>query len=136
MNTDGSEDNLFIGYNKDEEIKEMVAEVEEIVAEVDQIVIIEDEEQVDIEIVKEKIDEPYDDSCSIAFAESDDEEEEKGGQFGMINNSKIIDKEESEFIEALQEELDEAIFPKRLEDGALHKFYGISQKKRSSAAEI
>ena len=79
LNTDGSEDNLFIGYNKDEEIKEMVAEVEEIVAEVDQIVIIEDEEQVDIEIVKEKIDEPYDDSCSIAFAESDDEEEEKGG---------------------------------------------------------
>ena len=136
LNTDGSEDNLFIGFNKDEEIKEMVAEVEEIVAEVDQIVIIEDEEQVDIEIVKEKIDEPYDDSCSIAFAESDDEEEEKGGQFGMINNSKIIDKEESELIEALQEELDEAIFPKRLEDGALHKFYGISQKKRSSAAEI
>ena len=82
LNTDESEDNLFIGYNKDEEIKEMVAEVEEIVAEVDQIVIIEDEEQVDIEIVKEKIDEPYDDSCSIAFAESDDEEEEKGGQLG------------------------------------------------------
>ena len=54
----------------------------------------------------------------------------------MINNSKIIDKEESELIEALQEELDEAIFPKRLEDGALHKFYEISQKKRSSAAEI
>ena len=53
-----------------------------------------------------------------------------------VCKSTKIDREESELIEALNEELDESIFPKRLEDRALHKFYGIKQKKRSSASEI
>ena len=47
-----------------------------------------------------------------------------------------IDWGESELIEALQEELDESIFSKRLEDGVLNKFYGIKKKKRLSASEI
>ena len=53
----------------------------------------------------------------------------------MCKSTKI-DREESELIDSLQEEMDEYIFPNRLEDGALHKFYGIKQKKRSSASEI
>ena len=46
MNTDGSEDDLFIA-NSDEKIEEIVAETDQLVAEAD------NEEKVDIEIVKE-----------------------------------------------------------------------------------
>ena len=128
LNIDGSEDDLFIA-NNDEEVDEIVAEADQMVAEAD------NEEKVDIEIVNEKVEESIDDIFSVAFAESDDEEEKEGKIYRVCKNTKI-DREESELIEALQEELDEFIFPKRLEDGALHKFYGIKQKKRSSASEI
>ena len=135
LNIDGSEDDLFIA-NNDEEVEEIVAEADQMVAEADQMVAEADnEEKVDIEIVNEKLEESIDDIFSVAFAESDDEEEKEGKIYRVCKNTKI-DREESELIEALQEELDESIFPKRLEDGALHKFYGIKQKKRSSASEI
>ena len=55
--------------------------------------------------------------------------------YRVCKNTKI-DREESELIEALREELYESISPKRLEDRALNKFCGIKQKKRSSASEI
>ena len=135
LNIDWSEDDLFIA-NNDEEVDEIVAEADQMVAEADQMVAEADnEEKVDIEIVNEKVEESIDDISSVAFAESDDEEEKEGKIYRVCKNTKI-DREESELIEALQEELDESIFPKRLEDGALHKFYGIKQKKRSSASEI
>ena len=122
LNIDGSEDDLFIA-NNDEEVKEIVAEADQMV------------EEVDIEIVNEKVDESINDISSVAFAESDDEEEKEEKIYRVCKNTKI-DREESELIEDLQEELDKSIFPKRLEDGALHKFYGIKQKKKSSASEI
>ena len=53
----------------------------------------------------------------------------------MCKSTKI-DREESELIEALQEELNESIFSKRLEDGALHKFYGIKQKKNHQPQKL
>ena len=46
-----------------------------------------------------------------------------------------IKKEESELIEAFEEQLS-YFFSKMLQDGALHKFYRIKQIKRSSASEI
>ena len=130
MNIDGSEDDLFIANNDDEEVEEIVAEADQMVAEAD------NEEKVDIEIVKEKVEESIDDISLVAFAESDDEEEKEENFFYRVCKNTKINREESELIEALQEELDESIFPKRLEDGALHKFYRIKQKKRSSASEI
>ena len=125
MNIDGSEDDLFIANNDDEEVEENVAEADQMVA------VAKNEEKVDTEIVNEKVYESFDDISSVAFAESDDEE-----KIYRVCNSTKIDKEECELIEAFQEELDESIFPKRLEDGALHKFYGIKQKKRSSSLEM
>ena len=64
MNTDESEDDLFIANNYIEEVKEIIAEAD-------------NEENVIIEIVNEKIDESIDDISSVAFAESDDEEEKE-----------------------------------------------------------
>ena len=54
-----------------------------------------------------KVDESIDDISSVAFAESDDEEEKN---YRVCKNTKI-DNEESELIEVLQEELNESIFP-------------------------
>ena len=103
MNIDGSEDDLFI-TNNDEEVEEIVAEADQMVEEAD------NEEKVDIEIVNEKVDESINDISSVAFAESDDEEEKEEKIYRVCKNTKI-DREESELIEALQEELDESIFP-------------------------
>ena len=75
MNTDKSEDDLFITKNDDEEVKEIVGEADQMIAEAD------NEEKVDIEIVIviviiiEKVNEPIDDISSVAFAESDNKEE-------------------------------------------------------------
>ena len=121
LNTDGSEDDLFIA-NNDEEVEEIIAEAG-------------NSKKVDIKIVNEKVDEPIDDISSLVFAESD-EEEEKKKKFIECVIMKKVDREESELIVALQEELNKSIFPKRLEERALHKFYGIKLKKRSSASEI
>ena len=101
----------------------------EIVAEAD------NKEKVNIKIVNKKIDEPIDDISSVAFIESDDEEEIEEKIYRVCNSTKIH-WEESQLIEALQEELDESIFLKRLDNGALHKFYRIKQNKKSSAEEI
>ena len=74
LNIDGSEDDLFIA-NNDEEVEEIVAEVDKMVSEAD------NEEKVDIEIVNvnvnEKVEESIDDISTVAFAESDDEEEKE-----------------------------------------------------------
>ena len=40
-----------------------------------------------------------------------------------------IDQEQSELIETLQDQVNESIFLKRLEDTALYKYYEINQKK-------
>ena len=40
-----------------------------------------------------------------------------------------MDKEQSYLIETLQDQVNEYILYKRLEDTALHKHYGINQKK-------
>ena len=53
--------------------------VEEMKGEVDQTPNDENKEPVDIEIVKEEVDNPSDENYSIILAESDDEEEEKEG---------------------------------------------------------
>ena len=96
MNIDGSEDDLFIA-NNDEEVEEIVAEADQMVEEAN------NEEKIDIKIVNEKVEESFDDISSVAFAESDDEEEKEEKIYRMCKNTKI-DREESELIEALQEE--------------------------------
>ena len=45
-----------------------------------------------------------------------------------------VDQEQNEFNEALQEIRYEFILPKRLENSAVHKYYGIKQNKRLSAS--
>ena len=99
LNTDGSENDLFISNNDD---KEEVSEDDQMVAEADY------EEKVDIEIVNEKVNESIDDISSVKFAESNDEEEKN---YRVCNSTKI-NREENELIETLQEELDESIFTK------------------------
>ena len=69
LNIDESEDDLFIANNDEEKAEEIVAEADQMVAEAD------NEEKVDIEIGNEKVNEPIDDISSVAFAESDDDEE-------------------------------------------------------------
>ena len=58
------ESRLFISYNDQEEVEEMVKGAD-------------NEEKVDIEVVYDKINEPIDDNFSLAFVGSDDDEEEK-----------------------------------------------------------
>ena len=131
LNFDGSEDELFIGYSKEDDVEEMVGEV-------DQTPNDENNEpvEIEIEIVKEEVDNPSDDNYSIILAESDDEEEEKEGTVEKEDTVEKdfpilkFDKEESELIENLQEELDDAIFPKRVRDSDLHKFYEIRYQKK------
>ena len=62
MNTDTSEDYLFIANNDEEEVEEIITEAD-------------NEEKVDIKIENEKFNEPIDDISSVAFTESDYEEE-------------------------------------------------------------
>ena len=63
----GSESELFIVYNKEDDIEEMIGEVNQTAND-------ENEELVKIEIVKENIDNPNHGNCSIIFEESDDED--------------------------------------------------------------
>ena len=84
MNIDGSEDDLFIANNDQEEVEEIVAEAD-------------NEVKVDIEIVNEKVDESIYDISSVAFAESDEEEK----IYRVCKNTKI-DREESELIVVLK----------------------------------
>ena len=105
---------MFIA-NNDEEVEEIVAEAD-------------NEEKVDIEIVNKKVEESIDDISSVAFAESDDEKAKEVKIYRVCKNTKI-DKEENKLIEALQEELDESIFPKRLEDGARINFMESNRRK-------
>ena len=86
MNIDGSEDDLFI-TNNDEEVEEIVAEADQMVAEAD------NEEKVDIEILNEKVDEFIDDISSVAFAESDDEEEKEEKMYRVCKSTKIYREE-------------------------------------------
>ena len=123
MNLDGREDEFFIGYNKEDDVEEMVGEV-------DQTPNDKNKEPVEIEIVKEDVDNPSDENYSIILAESDDEEEEKMGTVEKDFHILKFDKEESELIEYLQLELDDAIFPKRVRDSDLHKFYEIRYQRK------
>ena len=47
-----------------------------------------------------------------------------------MHKSHKINQEQSGLIEALQDQLNEFILPKRLHDAALLKHYGIKQKKK------
>ena len=100
------------------------------VGEVDQTPNDENNEPVEIEIVKEVVGNTSDENYSIILAESDDEEEEKEGTVEKDFRILKFDKEESELIEDLQEELDDAIFPKRVRDSDLHKFYEIRYQRK------
>ena len=51
----------------------------------------------------------------------------------MYNSTKSIRKQ-SELIEALQEQQNQSIFLKWLQDTALHKHYGIKHNKRLSVS--
>ena len=75
--------------------------------------------------MKEEVNNSSDENYSAILAESDEEEEEK--EDSVKNDFHILkfDKEESELIENLQEELDDMIFPKIVRDSDLHKFYKI-----------
>ena len=108
--------NFFIGYSKEDDIEEMVGEV-------DQTPNDENKEPVEIEIVKEEVGNPSDENYSIILAESDDVEEK---DFHILK----FEKKESELIEHLQEELDDKIFPKRVKDSDLHKFYEIRYQRK------
>ena len=123
MNLDGSENELFIGYSKEDDIEEMVGGI-------DQTPNDENKEPVEIKIEKEEVDNPSDENYSIILAESDDEEEEKEGTVEKNFNILKFDKEESELIEDLQEELDDVIFSKRVMDSDLHKFYEIRYERK------
>ena len=105
LNLDGREDELFIGYSKEDDVEEMVGEVYQTPND-------ENKESVDIEIVKEEVDNPSDVNYSIILAESDDEEEEKDSTVEKDFHILEFDKEESELIEDLQEKLDDAILKK------------------------
>ena len=83
LNIDGSEDDLFIANNDEKEVEEIAVEADQIVAEAD------NEEKVDIEIVNEKVDESINDISSVAFAESDDEEEKEEKIYRVYKNTKI-----------------------------------------------
>ena len=74
--------------------------------------------------MKEEVDNPSDVNYSIILTESDDKKEEK--DFHILK----FDKEESELIEDLQEELDGAVFPKRVRGLDLHKFYEIRYQRK------
>ena len=65
LNLDGSTDEFFIGYSKEDDVEEMVGEV-------DQTTNDENKEPVDIEIVKEEVENSSDENYSIILAESDD----------------------------------------------------------------
>ena len=97
--------------------------------EVDRTPNVENKEPVEIEIVNEEIDNPSDDNYSIILAESDEEEEKEGTVEKDFHILKF-DKEESGFIEDLQEEFNDAIFPKRVRDSDLHKFYEIRYQRK------
>ena len=121
MNLDGSEDELFIGQSKEDDVEEMVEEVD---------LTPNDENKEPVEIVKEEVDNPSDENYSIILAESDDEEEEKEGKVEKDFHILKIDKEESELIEDLQEELDGTISSKRVRDSDLHKCYEIIYQRK------
>ena len=70
MNNDGIKDKLFISYNKEDDVKEMMGEV-------DQTVNDGNRESVEIEIEKEETNNLIDDNYSTTLAESDEEEQEK-----------------------------------------------------------
>ena len=129
MNTDGSEDYLFIA-NHEEEVKETDAEADQIIAEVDM------KRKMILRLWMRKRKSM---SLLVIFPQSHLKNQmirkRKKKKF-RVCNSTIIEWEISELIEAFQEELDESIFSKRLEDGVLNKFYGIKKKKRLSASEI
>ena len=61
---------MFILF-RHEEVREMVAESDHMVAECNQ------KDKIDIEILKDKVDESNVDICYVAFAESDDDEEKR-----------------------------------------------------------
>ena len=63
LNLDGSKDELFIGYSKEDDVEEMVGEV-------DQTPNDENKKPEEIEIVKEEVDNPSDENYSIILAES------------------------------------------------------------------
>ena len=116
--------NFFIGYSKEDDVEEMVGEV-------DQTPNDENKEpvEIEIEIVKGGVDNPSDENYSIILEELDDEEEEKEGRVEKDFHILKFDEEESELIEFLQEELDGAVFPKRVRGSDLHKFYEIRYQK-------
>ena len=58
LNLDGSEDEFFIGYSKEDDVEEMVGEV-------DQTVNDQNKEPVEIEIVKEEVVNPSDEKIFI-----------------------------------------------------------------------
>ena len=70
FNLDGCKDELFIGYNKEND-------VEEIAGEVDHATNYENKESDKNEIVKEETGDPINENCLIILVESDDKEEEK-----------------------------------------------------------
>ena len=70
MNLDSSEDELFIGYGKEDDGEEMVGEV-------DQTPNNENKESVEIEFVKEEVGNLSDENYSIILTESDDEKEKR-----------------------------------------------------------
>ena len=53
-------------------------------------------------------------------------------EYTVENDFHILkfDKEEGELIEDLQEKLDDTIFPKRVRDSDLHKFYEIRYQRK------
>ena len=116
MNLDGSKDELFICYSKEDDVEEMVEEVDQTPY---------DENKEPVEIVKEEVDNPSDVNYSIILAELDNEEEEKEGIAEKDFHILKFDKEESELVEDLQEELDGTISSKRKRDSDLHKCYEI-----------
>ena len=69
MNLDGCEDELLIGYYKENDVGEMVGELEHATN-------YENEEYDKNEIVKEETDDPINENCLIILTESGDKEEE------------------------------------------------------------
>ena len=122
MNLDGSEDELYIGYSKEDDVEEMVGEV-------DQIPNDENKEPIEIEILKEEVGNSSDENYSTILAESDHEEEKEGTVEKDFHILKF-DKEKSELIIDLQEELDDTTFSKRVRDSDLHKFYKIRCQRK------
>ena len=99
------------------------------VGEVDQIPNDENKEPIEIKIVKEEVDNPCDENCSIILTESDDEEEKKEGTGEKDFHILKFYKEESELIEDLQEKLDNTIFLKEKEIQIYINFMKLGTKE-------